>query len=148
MDLLEMSERALAKPLWYGEPGEEDEQVPDEPARTVGWKETCKSHVSLDRNWRFGRCRERYLTPPGNSVWRIKVDSENQTLLATDRTGERIISQQYERTLTESGGITVTDCNTSKALFEIKGVRPFAHLEFTKGFVIFDTGRGMLPSAL
>ena len=92
MDLLEIAERALAKPLWYGEPGEEEEPVPDESARTVGWKETCKSHVSLDRNWRFGRCRERYLTPPGNSVWRIKVDSEDQTLLATDRTGELIIS--------------------------------------------------------
>ena len=40
------------------------------------------------------------------------------------------------------GGITVTDCDTSKPLFQIRGVRPFAHLEFAKGFVVFDTGRG------
>lgn len=40
------------------------------------------------------------------------------------------------------GGITVTDCKTSAPIFEIGGVRPFAHLEFAKGFVIFDTGNG------
>lgn len=41
-----------------------------------------------------------------------------------------------------AGGITVTDTKTSQALFEIGGVRPFAHLEFAKGFVTFDTGSG------
>jgi hypothetical protein len=91
MDTLEMTERAMAQPVWYGEPGEEEEMPPNQAAGSVGWKDTCKKHVELDRNWRFGRCRERYLTPPGNSVWRIKVDSENQTLLATDRTGESSI---------------------------------------------------------
>ena len=87
MDNLEMMEHATAQPVWYGEPGEEEEMPPNEPAGSVGWKDICKKHVELDRNWRFGRCRERYLTPPGNSVWRIKVDPENQTLVATDRTG-------------------------------------------------------------
>jgi hypothetical protein len=85
---LEMMDRALAKPAWYGEPGEEEVLAPDEVSGGIGWKAVCKSHVQLDRNWRFGRCRERYLTPPGNSVWRIKVDPESQTLYATDRTGE------------------------------------------------------------
>lgn len=42
------------------------------------------------------------------------------------------------------GGVTVTDTKTSDALFEIRGVRPFAHLEFARGFVIFDTGNGKL----
>ena len=88
IDTLEMTERAMAQPVWYGEPGEEKEMPPNEAAGIAGWKDICKKHVELDRNWRFGRCRERYLTPPGNSVWRIKVDPENQTLLATDRTGE------------------------------------------------------------
>jgi hypothetical protein len=88
MDTLEVMERATAQPVWYGEPGEEEEMPPNEAAGSVGWKDVCKNHVELDRNWRFGRCRERYLTPPGNSVWRIKVDPENQTLFATDRTGK------------------------------------------------------------
>jgi hypothetical protein len=44
-----------------------------------------------------------------------------------------------------SGGITVTDTKTSEAIFEIGGVRPFAHLEFAKGFVTFDTGNGASP---
>lgn len=88
MAQLEMMERALATPMWFGEPGEEEEMPPDEPAGTIGWRDICKSHVSLDRNWRYGRCRERYLTPPGNSVWRIKVDPEDDVLLATDRTGK------------------------------------------------------------
>lgn len=102
MEQLEMIERALARPayLWDGgggEPGEEeaipppdddDDEDQVEPMGSVGWRDVCKSYVALDRNWRFGRCRERYLTPPGNSVWRIKLDSENQTLLASDRTGE------------------------------------------------------------
>jgi hypothetical protein len=46
------------------------------------------------------------------------------------------------------GGITVTDCDTSKPLFQIRGVRPFAHLEFAKGFVVFDTGRGEFATRL
>jgi hypothetical protein len=91
MDTLEMTERAMAQPVWYGEPGEEKEMPSNDAAGIAGWKDICKKHVELDRNWRFGRCRERYLTPPGNSVWRIKVDPENQTLLATDRTGESFV---------------------------------------------------------
>jgi hypothetical protein len=138
----EMTERAPFQPVWSDEPGENP--IPsDEPSRAMGWKDICKSHVALDRNWRFGRCRERYLTPPGNSVWRIKVDPESQTLLATDRTGELATLEKARPQADQLGGITVTDCNTSQALFEIGGVRPFAHLEFAKGFVVFDTGNGM-----
>lgn len=40
----------------------------------------------------------------------------------------------------------MTDTKTSEAIFEIGGVRPFAHLEFAKGFVTFDTGNGMSSS--
>lgn len=90
MATLEMMERATAQPVWYGEPGEEEPLAADETSGHVGWKDVCKKHVELDRNWRFGRCRERYLTPPGNSVWRIKVDPESQTLFATDRTGRSL----------------------------------------------------------
>ena len=87
MNQLETKERSMGQPVWYGEAGEEEAMPPNQTAQSIGWKDICKEHVSLDRNWRFGRCRERYLTPPGNSVWRIKVDSESQTLVATDRTG-------------------------------------------------------------
>lgn len=94
MSTLQMMEQAMSQPEWYGEPGEEEAMPPDEHGGSVGWKDVCKGHVALDRNWRFGRCRERYLTPPGNSVWRIKVDPEAQTLFATDRTGMSIWSGQ------------------------------------------------------
>jgi hypothetical protein len=144
MATLEMIERAMSQSAWQGEPGEEEAMPPDKPTGSVGWKTVCKSHVALDRNWRFGRCRERYLTPPGNSVWRIKVDPEALTLFATDRTGMSFL-HAHSGGANDSGGITVTDCNTSKALFEIRGVRPFAHLEFAKGHVIFDTGNGTSP---
>lgn len=36
----------------------------------------------------------------------------------------------------------MTDAKTSVPIFEIPGVRPFAHLEFAKGIVVFDTGNG------
>jgi len=80
-------------------------------------------------------------------VWNfvIKVDPEAQTLFATDRTGMSIFYFLFVGGADGSGGITVTDCNTSKPLFEIRGVRPFAHLEFAKGHVIFDTGNGTFP---
>lgn len=104
MSTLQMMEQAMSRPVWYGEPGEEEAMPPDEPGGSVGWKDICKGHVALDRNWRFGRCRERYLTPPGNSVWRIKVDPEAQTLFATDRTGMSIFLFGQLQILTAQAG--------------------------------------------
>jgi hypothetical protein len=106
MKQLEAIERALAQPMWFGEPGEEEPTPPDEPAGSVGWRGVCKSHISLDRNWRYGRCRERYLTPPGNSVWRIKVDPEDDVLFATDRTGEYIYKN--DRAEADTKGVSLS----------------------------------------
>jgi hypothetical protein len=36
----------------------------------------------------------------------------------------------------------VVDAKSSQPLFALRGVRPWAHLEFCKGFAIFDVGQG------
>lgn len=54
----------------------------------VDWKDALKGHVLLERNWRFGRCREKWVTGGGNAVWRFKIDEEQGTCLMTSRTGE------------------------------------------------------------
>jgi hypothetical protein len=38
--------------------------------------------------------------------------------------------------------LEVVDNASSTPLFFIEGVRPYAHLEFAKGFAVFDNGRG------
>ena len=124
MATLEMIEKAMAMP-WVGvEPGEEEEEEMPleedefiEPAGSVGWRDVCKSHVALDRNWRFGRCRERYLTPPGNSVWRIKVDTANNTLMASDRTGEsQSLSLDALRDIRDARGMLTPEQAGSRSL--------------------------------
>jgi hypothetical protein len=66
------------------EPGEEEDEP---PTTTVDWRGICRKEVELGRNWRFGRCRERWITMPDNAVWRIKVDNEQGTLISTSRVG-------------------------------------------------------------
>lgn len=41
-----------------------------------------------------------------------------------------------------AGGLSVVDAKSSQPLFALRGVRPWAHLEFCKGFAIFDVGQG------
>ncbi len=40
------------------------------------------------------------------------------------------------------GGLSVIELDTSARIYEIPGVRSFAHLEFAKGYAVFDVGRG------
>lgn len=54
----------------------------------VDWKDRCRRHVLLDRNWRFGRCRDQWITGGGNAVWRFKIDEEQGTCLMTSRLGQ------------------------------------------------------------
>ncbi len=89
MKTMEATERALSVPqVWYGERG-----------GGVDWREMCKSLVGLGRNWKFGRCRERWITMPGNAVWRFKLDPEDNTMLCTSRLGQspRMIALHVER---------------------------------------------------
>jgi hypothetical protein len=52
---------------------------------SVDWRDVCRNHIEHERNWRFGRARERWITPEHNTVWRIKVDLEERTLISTSR---------------------------------------------------------------
>lgn len=96
MRMMASFERAFSVPstlTWYGEPGEEEPMPPNEgPAGSIKWRDMCKYHVGLQRNWRFGRCREKWITPPGNTAWRIKVDSEQETMLLSSRIGTHVLS--------------------------------------------------------
>lgn len=59
----------------------------------VDWKETCRKHVEEQRNWRYGRPKERWLAPLPMEVWRIKVDEEQGTVITTNKTpGESSLS--------------------------------------------------------
>ena len=49
----------------------------------VDFKETCRKHVEEQRNWRYGRPKERWLTPSPMEVWRMKVDEEQGTIITT-----------------------------------------------------------------
>lgn len=123
---LERTFSSAGASAWYGEPGEEEPLPPDEPTGSIDWKAIIESNTLLSQNWKHGRCRERYACPPGNVVWRFKVDNEQDTMLCTDRTG----------------GLAVIDNKTSAPLFTIPDVRPYAHIEFARGLAVFDIAHG------
>ena len=83
---IEKSENAASLSIW--------ETPPSEPTGTVEhsthdeWKTLCREHVEEDRNWRFGRPKERWMEPGHHAVWRMKVDPEQDTLITTSRSGE------------------------------------------------------------
>ncbi|ORY29786.1 hypothetical protein BCR39DRAFT_162382 [Naematelia encephala] len=127
---MEVIERAAASaPHWAGEPGEEEIISPDDIPDPVNWKGVCKGYVELQRGWKWGRACERWIAPQGGASWRIKLDPEEGTLLSTSCVAETI-----------GRGLHVLDAKTNQPLFVICAVRPWAHLEFAKGFVIFDVG--------
>ncbi|KAK8861662.1 hypothetical protein IAR55_002485 [Kwoniella newhampshirensis] len=96
----------------------------EEPGARVDWRGVVKAWIKLQRNWKWGRAKGSWLTPGRNTVWRMKVDEEEKTLLTTSRLD----------------GILVSDLETSEPLFEYVDVAPYAHLEFIKGFAIFNIG--------
>jgi hypothetical protein len=86
MRMLEGFERGTggaAGERWHGDP----EEPEGGGAGSVDWRGICNGFVSMERNWRWGRCEETWVSPPGNTVWRIKMDEEQGTLLSTSRTG-------------------------------------------------------------
>jgi hypothetical protein len=155
MRTLESIERAAALMPYGGWSGDPDEPEPEPPSEggvgVVNWREVCKAYVGMGRNWRWGRCREGWITPPGNTVWRIKVDPEEGTLISTSRTGgcgatATCTPSPFTSADESAGGLSVVDAKSSQPLFALRGVRPWAHLEFCKGFAIFDVGQGECTS--
>lgn len=87
MDSLRASERAARKSSISDKTQVSDlgGSGHDATTATVDWRAICRTHVEHERNWRFGRTRERWITPEHNTVWRIKVDLEERTLISTSR---------------------------------------------------------------
>lgn len=103
MNQLEQLERAMSMSTsmsWSGDPEEpEPEPEPsDDQMDIVNWRGVCKGFVEHDRNWRYGRVRERWITPGMNTAWRIQVDPEQKTLLGTSRIGTSHLSRYHIRT--------------------------------------------------
>ncbi|OCF40071.1 hypothetical protein I317_06146 [Kwoniella heveanensis CBS 569] len=144
---LEEQERAFARPSSWNnisagsdpeepqlEPGSEPESEPDEESGiggssgglegSVDWKGVVKAWVVLQGNWKQASAKGSWITPGRNTVWRLKVDKEEDTIITTSRLD----------------GILVADAETNEPLFEYTDVAPYAHLEFAKGFVIFNIG--------
>ncbi|WVQ93502.1 hypothetical protein IAU59_000576 [Kwoniella sp. CBS 9459] len=140
--VLEACERAFAKPSSWnvaststGAGGYDPEEPEPEPepgyetgaSPTVGsvdWKGVVKAWMVLQSNWKQARAKGSWIYPGRNTVWRLKVDKEENTIIATSRLD----------------GILVSDAQNSEPLFEYTDVAPYAHLEFAKGFVIFNIG--------
>jgi hypothetical protein len=86
IDVLQASERAADSVLTPGSCEVPlSESIHDAASVTVNWRDVCKTHVEHEKNWRFGRAREKWITPEHNTVWRIKVDLEERTLISTSR---------------------------------------------------------------
>ncbi|KAL7424670.1 hypothetical protein Q5752_000354 [Cryptotrichosporon argae] len=97
----------------------------------VDWKAACKSHARLESNWENGRFKETWFSTHENDVWRFKLDRETGVMFSTSRS-----------TLHGTGGLIAVDIETSERLFAIRDVRPSTHLEFTRGFVVFNHEAG------
>ncbi|OCF75085.1 hypothetical protein I204_03934 [Kwoniella mangroviensis CBS 8886] len=93
--------------------------------RGVNWKIVIKDYVDLQGNWKKGRARSKWICPGRNTVWRIKIDHEEGTIITTSRID----------------GILVSDLQTSASepLFEYEEIGSYAHLEFVKGYAIFNS---------
>jgi len=70
----------------------EDRQERGVEGDTTNWKDLCRKYVEEDRNWRFGRPKERWITPEPRNVWRFKVDHEQGTVITTGTTGKSFVS--------------------------------------------------------
>jgi hypothetical protein len=86
----------------------------------------------MENAWATGRCRLRWITPPLNTVWRIKADAEQNTFISTSR---------------RFRGLSVVDRDTSEPLFGIRGLEPYSHIEAGRGFVVFNTPGQVGPLA-
>lgn len=105
----------------------------------VDWRKVCKGHIMLDINWRWGHCHERFATAGlHNNLWRFKVDNEQDVVISTDISGERQHSSTYATRSPRTGGLSVTDIQTSESLYRIPDVVGTAHVEFAKGLVVFN----------
>nr|ODN85592.1 hypothetical protein L203_04842 [Cryptococcus depauperatus CBS 7841] len=93
----------------------------------IDWRGVCEDTIVTRKNWRSGRARNGWLTPDRNTIWRIKVDPEEQVLYSVSRVD----------------GIQSSSVNPAadqSLLFEYIDAAPYSHMEFTSGYIIFNVG--------
>ncbi|TFK47359.1 hypothetical protein OE88DRAFT_795133 [Heliocybe sulcata] len=94
------------------------------------WKDFCKDRFQLEKNW-LGRGPSviRTLPSAGSRVHRIKVDQAAGFVITTYAVG----------------GLAVSDITNGGIIWSLESnyVRPYAHCEYSNGFLIFDQLGGL-----
>lgn len=96
-------------------------------------KSLCKQQTLLADNWDSEHpvCRERILQVGNDPVWRFRADLKRRFIVSTSH----------------AGGFNVTDIDSGQLLWRLpssldtdneNSVRPYAHLEYQDGMVVFD----------
>ncbi|KAL4919164.1 hypothetical protein BDW62DRAFT_200045 [Aspergillus aurantiobrunneus] len=100
---------------------------------TASCKSSCERQTLLARNW-AAACpvsRERILQIGNDPVWRFRADLKRRFVVSTSH----------------AGGFNVTDLDSGHILWRLpstldtdneNAVRPYAHLEYQDGMVVFD----------
>lgn len=99
---------------------------------TASWKDLCKRQTLLARNWADRRpmSQESVLQIGNDPVWRFRPDFKRRFFVSSSH----------------AGGLNVTDMDTGRILWRLPStedsdgdaVRPYAHLEYQDGMVVFD----------
>ncbi|KAJ5110397.1 hypothetical protein N7532_000932 [Penicillium argentinense] len=99
---------------------------------TASWKDLCKRQTLLSRNWtdRQPMSQESVLQIGNDPVWRFRPDFKRRFFVSSSH----------------AGGLNVTDMDTGRVLWRLPStldsngdaVRPYAHLEYQDGMVVFD----------
>ena len=92
----------------------------------TSWKDACRRQYLMHRNW-SSECpiiREQLYDVSPSIVWRFRPDFDRRFFLSTS----------------QSGGLFVTDMDTGRRLWQRSWVevRPYAHLEYSNGYAVFD----------
>ncbi|KAL4876897.1 hypothetical protein BJY04DRAFT_138233 [Aspergillus karnatakaensis] len=96
-------------------------------------KKLCERQTLLERNWADAQptTRELVLQVGDDPVWRFRADLKRRFIVSTSH----------------AGGLNVTDIDTGQVIWRLPStldtahehaVRPYAHLEYDNGMVVFD----------
>ncbi|KAJ6151505.1 hypothetical protein N7470_007102 [Penicillium chermesinum] len=99
---------------------------------TSSWKDLCKRQTLLAHNWAEHTpvTQESVLQVGNDPVWRFRPDFKRRFFVSTSH----------------AGGLNVTDMDSGRILWRLPSsldrdkdaVRPYAHLEYQDGMVVFD----------
>ncbi|KAJ5104915.1 hypothetical protein NUU61_002262 [Penicillium alfredii] len=99
---------------------------------TESWKDVCRRQTLLARNWakQHPVSQESVLQVGNAPIWRFRADFKRRFFISSSH----------------AGGLNVTDMDTGQILWRLPStrdrdedaVRPYAHLEYQDGMVVFD----------